>query len=97
MESRNPDNEMPDGRSLSVRLEQEGGAPNVEKPDTASAVTEEQATEMKATSDTTDDLVAKLNELEIKSLDDVKMVRKILHEYECGVIYGRCYQTYCTT
>jgi len=97
MESRNPENEAPDNRMLSEKVEDEGKAPELKEPDTMTesdepkeqpTISDEQANQMMAGCQDVDALIAELNRFEIKSLNDVKRVRQIMNDYELGKIYG---------
>lgn len=90
MESRNPDNEMPDGRPLSRRIEEEGTDPSVEQTETAkgaSEISKEEKEAMKTASPDLESLMGELGRYNVKSVEDIKAIRKIIAEYEGNLIY----------
>lgn len=95
---RNPDQEMPDTRTVAQKMKDEGKEPKMiptesAKSDTKSMSDEtdvevDELDEMAKSSNSADELLSNLSEFNIKSLSDLYKIKEMMIQYENKKLYG---------
>ena len=89
MESRNPEQELPDERLASEKLEDAGEAPNPEPTESLKKIPPkgESMDEVEGGASDVEELLHNLDGFSVKSLDDLYRIKEMLIQFENKKIY----------
>jgi len=98
MESRNPDTELPDTRSMTEKLKDDGNEINADVNDqvkssgaenkNASDITDDEAKELAGSAPRLEQLISDLGQYGVKSVEDLRRIEEIVNRYELYKKYG---------